>query len=226
MRDHDRTLLMVRHGRTVWHGQDRFTGQLDVPLSRDGVMDAQRAAEVLSAFRPDFLISSDLSRARQTADVIGQRCQLRTALDERLQEEHLGAWAGLSHDEVSQRFPDEYGRWRRGDVLEAGTEREGLRTVALRGETAVNEAMTSNNGRVGVVVTHLNTAIATMARLLRLESEDWLAMGDLALGSFSVISRCRDGRWILIAHNVLLHTNTTVERGHGSRLSSGKSRSH
>lgn len=60
-------VLVVRHGRSEWHGQDRFIGQVDVPLSVEGEADAERVAAEVAKFMPSRLISSDLLRAHGTA---------------------------------------------------------------------------------------------------------------------------------------------------------------
>ncbi len=89
-------VILVRHGRSTWSGQDRFIGQLDVPLSAEGIGDAEHVAAEVAKLIPDQLVSSDLLRARDTAVAIGRRCGLPLTVDRRLREEDLGAWSGLS----------------------------------------------------------------------------------------------------------------------------------
>jgi len=67
-------VILVRHGRSTWSGQDRFIGQLDVPLSAEGIGDAEHVAAEVAKLMPDQLVSSDMLRARDTAVAIGRRC--------------------------------------------------------------------------------------------------------------------------------------------------------
>ena len=57
--------MLWRHGQTVWNAERRFQGQSDIPLDETGQAQAERAARLLAALRPDLIVSSDLSRAAQ-----------------------------------------------------------------------------------------------------------------------------------------------------------------
>jgi len=88
--------------------------------------------------------------------------------DPRLREEHLGRWQGLTRDEVATRYPAGYARWLAGDDS-AFDGREGLAAVADRAVAAVLEALPAGQAPAAklIVVTHCNTAIGLMGRLLR-----------------------------------------------------------
>ena len=79
-------IILWRHGRTDWNVIDRFQGQADIPLDDVGSAQALRAAEVLAAYRPSRLYSSDLSRCYQTAEMLAQRTGLDITTDKRLRE--------------------------------------------------------------------------------------------------------------------------------------------
>ena len=66
-------VIIWRHGRTEWNVDARFQGQADLPLDQVGYAQAVRAAEVLAAYRPAAVYSSDLSRSYQTAAVLAER---------------------------------------------------------------------------------------------------------------------------------------------------------
>ena len=63
-----RRIILWRHGRTAWNAERRFQGQTDIPLDDTGMAQAARAAKVLARLHPNRIHSSDLSRARATAD--------------------------------------------------------------------------------------------------------------------------------------------------------------
>lgn len=97
------TILLVRHGETDWNAEGRRQGQAGPGLNDAGRAQAQQAADLLRAeYLPiDALYSSDLDRARETAEVIGAALGLLpVALDARLRERHQGAWQGRLTAEV------------------------------------------------------------------------------------------------------------------------------
>ena len=90
------TLLLVRHGETDWNADGRLQGQTDRPLSDFGRRQAQQLAEQLADEELEAIYSSDLSRARETAEIVGRRLGLAVALDPELREKDWGTWEGLT----------------------------------------------------------------------------------------------------------------------------------
>src|SRR5580693_3655695 len=118
-------LLLVRHGETDDNRNQIFQGQLGCGLNALGRDQAARLGVRLAAgvVRPVALCTSDLDRARETAEILGAALGLAPTLDPDLREVYLGAWQGLTHDEIAARFPDEHAAWRAGrDVRRGGGE--------------------------------------------------------------------------------------------------------
>jgi broad specificity phosphatase PhoE len=90
------TLLLVRHGETDWNADGRLQGQTDRPLSDFGRRQARKLAEELAGERLDAIYSSDLSRARETAEIVGERLGLPVEIDAGLREKDWGTWEGLT----------------------------------------------------------------------------------------------------------------------------------
>jgi broad specificity phosphatase PhoE len=93
------TLLLVRHGETDWNADGRLQGQTDRALSDYGRRQAQRLAEELEGERIEAIHSSDLTRARETAEIVGARLGLAVAIDPDLREKDWGTWEGLTAGE-------------------------------------------------------------------------------------------------------------------------------
>jgi broad specificity phosphatase PhoE len=121
------TILLARHGETEWNRDGRFQGHADPPLTDLGRTQAGVLAELLDDEALDALYSSDLSRARETAEIVGARLSLPVEQDARLREIDVGSWQGLTQADIDGREWDgesyEQHRYR---VLEA------LRQVADR----------------------------------------------------------------------------------------------
>jgi 2,3-bisphosphoglycerate-dependent phosphoglycerate mutase len=90
------TLLLVRHGETDWNAVGRLQGHTDRPLSDFGRRQAEQLATELEGEELEAIYSSDLARARETAEVVGERLGLPVVLDPDLREKDWGTWEGLT----------------------------------------------------------------------------------------------------------------------------------
>lgn len=104
-------IVLVRHGQTDYNRERRWQGVgSDVPLNDAGRGEAARVAEALAARFDDAvaaLYTSDLARARETAEIVGSRLGLEPTLEPGLRELSHGRWEGLTHAEVAERWPEE-----------------------------------------------------------------------------------------------------------------------
>ncbi len=96
----------MRHGRTEWNAGGRFQGQTDVALDPTGRTQARALAAFLAEERFDAYVSSDLARARETAEAIAGRSLFGGELDPDWREMAFGAWEGLTWEEIVARFPE------------------------------------------------------------------------------------------------------------------------
>ena len=107
--------VLVRHGQTVWNAAKRIQGHTDTELSDAGREQARKVARRLETEAFDFLYSSDLKRARHTADPFAALAELDVFCDERLREWNLGDFEGLTVEDAKNRFSDAYRRYRSFD---------------------------------------------------------------------------------------------------------------
>ena len=110
------TVFLVRHGALAVDARDCFVGQLDLPLSPEGVRQAQVIGGVLRAGGIDAIHCSDLPRTRQTAALVAGESGVPVTAHPDLREIALGEWEGLSRRDVAARFPVQYAA--RGDDIE------------------------------------------------------------------------------------------------------------
>ncbi|WP_110182536.1 histidine phosphatase family protein [Nocardioides solisilvae] len=182
-----RSLLLLRHGRTAWNAEKRIQGQLDVPLDPTGEAQAKTVAEVLAGFSPSFVRSSDLSRARATAEVVAAAAGLEVEPDPRLREFDLGERSGWSHEEYRARHPEEFARFRVGEY-DAAPGGEPVPVLLARTLPALDEAMGAvPEGGLGVVVSH--------GAALRVSVAEWLGLPRGAGLSFAPLGNCH---WALL----------------------------
>lgn len=102
-------LTLVRHGSTRLSRERRYQGWTDEPLSPEGAAEARLLGERLRAERFDRVVTSDLSRARETAALALPEADLLQ--DPRLREMDFGAWDALTYDEAARRDRERIARW-------------------------------------------------------------------------------------------------------------------
>lgn len=112
-------LLLVRHGETEWNALRRLQGQTDIALSPRGADQARALAPMIAGLAPGLALSSDLSRARETATLLGHE---DATLEPRLREQDLGDWTGRDIAEIVQTAPRDYAEWRAGRFTPEGAE--------------------------------------------------------------------------------------------------------
>jgi broad specificity phosphatase PhoE len=108
-------LWLARHGETADNrAGNRFQGFRDTPLNERGRAQADALGRALAADperRFQSLWSSDLSRARETAEIVGRHLRLQPILEPRLREGNRGAWEGRRFEEVAAAEPERYQAW-------------------------------------------------------------------------------------------------------------------
>jgi broad specificity phosphatase PhoE len=114
------TVVLWRHGRTPFNAENRFQGQLDVPLDDVGRAQAAAAAAHLSTLPIDVVVSSDLVRALDTASALTSLTGHTLTRDPALREVDAGEWQGLVGTEIARKWPQEHAAWRRGDDVAMG----------------------------------------------------------------------------------------------------------
>ncbi len=163
-----RRLVLLRHGRTHWNHVRRAQGHADVPLDEIGLAQARAVAPLLAAFRPARLWSSDLPRARQTADAVASVTSLPVEEDCRLREFSVGERQGLTWEEAVARFPWIAEGVGLGDQLRDVPGAETDAEVRARIVPAVEEmAAALEPGATGVVVSHGAAIKLALVGLLR-----------------------------------------------------------
>ncbi len=109
----DRVLFLARHGETDWNRQHRIQGWTDVPLNEEGIRQAEALATALKPLQPRRVFVSDLSRSRQTGEIVSQMLGLPLTIDHRLREVHRGELDGFLVDLARLEYPDFFETWER-----------------------------------------------------------------------------------------------------------------
>ena len=182
-----RRIVLWRHGRTSWNAEQRFQGQSDIPLDEVGLRQAEQAARLLAELDPELIISSDLARARETAESLARITGVPVSPDARLRETFAGSWEGLTRRELEQNFGDDLASWSAGSMIRPGGGETRVE-VAERMVEAIEESVAGlRPGRTLVVATHGGAARAATGALLGLPTDHWAALGVLTNCAWSVL---------------------------------------
>jgi len=148
------TLIVVRHGETVWNREKRMQGTTDTPLSDVGRSQAQAVGRRLASEDFSALYASDLARARETASIIAGHTGRKLVMDSRLRERRFGIFEGLTAGEIEQRFPEEHARFISRDPDYEVPGGECARRFTERCLGCLSEIASQHRGEDVVVVTH------------------------------------------------------------------------
>ena len=107
-----RRILLARHGQTSWNALGKLQGHTDVELNEVGREQARALAAKLASAELTAVWTSDLSRARQTGEIVAAALGLAApAVDPELRERHYGVFEGLSRDECATQHPEAWQDW-------------------------------------------------------------------------------------------------------------------
>ncbi len=200
-----RRLVLLRHGQTDFNVAGRMQGHLESMLTDSGRAQAFGVAPEIARMGPDRLISSDLRRAVDTADVVGSACGQPVKLDSRLRETHLGKWQGSTVAEIEQAWPGAISTWR-SDPMWAPPGGESRVDVVRRSRPVVDELdeeFATDPDATVVLVAHGGLIAGLVSGLLALPTSAWPSIGGIGNCRWATLARRHDHpRWRLAGYNV------------------------
>jgi broad specificity phosphatase PhoE len=193
-----RQLVLWRHGETDFNAARRIQGQLDSKLTPTGLRQARRAARWLAEFEPAVLMTSDLSRAGDTAAVLAAETGIPLRVDKRLRETNCGTWQGMTHAEVEALWPGDLQTWR-GNPQWAPPGGETRVEVATRAAQVVAELDADCPGSA-VLCTHGGLIAGLTPLLLGIPVSAWSVFAGISNCHCTVLMRRGIG-WRLFSYN-------------------------
>jgi alpha-ribazole phosphatase len=188
-------IYLLRHGEVQGAETRRFIGHLDVPLSPVGERQCAAQAARLRDAHLAALYSSDLARARHSAEIIGAPHGLTPTLVPALREMAMGRWDGLTAGEIRAREPDAFADWMSRIGEFPFPEGESVPDLLARAAPAFDAIVTAHAGEAVAIVAHGGPNRALLCRALGLPLSRLLALGQ-DYGALSVLEGGREG-WAL-----------------------------
>jgi broad specificity phosphatase PhoE len=162
-------VYLVRHGETEWNQDGKIQGKTDIPLNARGRRQAEALARCLADVPLELIYTSDLSRARITAETIAARRprEIPVVAMPELRECDYGLWEGLTRPEAAGRFPDDWSDWiKRGG---AGRPTGGEDVLSLAGRTGRVFEQAVGEGKTVLISAHRGSLRAILCHALGLD---------------------------------------------------------
>ncbi len=167
------TLLLVRHGETVWHAENRYAGLTDVALTERGRAQAEALGRWAAAHPVDAVWTSRLSRATATADPACRALGLTARREPALRECDFGVVEGRTLAEFALTDPRRAEAFLADPVGHPFPEAEDPRTAAARGSAALRRIAAAHEGGRVLVVAHNTLLRLALCRLLSIPLEHY-----------------------------------------------------
>lgn len=211
-------LLLVRHGETEWNRQQRFQGQIDVPLNDNGRHQGQQVANFLQTIKIDQAVSSPMLRPKETAEMILQHHpDVSLTLDDGLREISHGRWEGKLESEIEAEFPGELERWQTVPAVVQMPDGENLQQVWERVIASWNAIVakadeSTDKPLTVLVVAHDAVNKAILCHVAGLGAEHFWSFKQ-GNGAVSVIDYPYGaaGRPVLRAMNITTHLGSVLD---------------
>jgi broad specificity phosphatase PhoE len=158
------TILLARHGESDWNRSQQWQGFADRPLTDLGRRQAVELAHRLADTELDAVYSSDLQRARETAETVARAKGLRVEATPDLREVDVGSWEGLTRAEAETRFPDRFALWLQG--REGWADGETYEQMSERVLRTIHRIAKAHDGHRVLVVAHGGSIRAVHAAAL------------------------------------------------------------
>ncbi len=201
-------LVLIRHGQSTWNREHRIQGQLDPPLSTEGLRQAELLGARLAGRRFAGFYASDLKRAFETAKAIGTLVGLQPEAMTSLREIFLGEWEGLRTEEIADRFPGAWAAWvdePDWDVVPGG---EGAALFEARVAAAFEDIYRRHEHGDVLVVTHGGVIQVALHRVIGHPSRGLFPF-KIQNASISLLEK-RNGRVVIGGVNDIAHLESAL----------------
>ena len=174
------TFYIVRHGQTNWNILGKTQGHGNSDLTKKGEEQAFELAKAIKEYPIDYIYSSDLGRAVQTAEIIGSQIGIDTYKTKSLREMGFGDWEGLLIDEIKKHHEKTYETWRNTPHLVNIPNGETLDIIKDRVDKFINELNEKYDNKHILLVSHsvtvrvmlLSFLISSMENIYRIKQDN------------------------------------------------------
>lgn len=173
-------ITLIRHGETDWNAAERWQGHSDIPLNENGRAQARALAPYVRGLGITRIVSSDLARARETAELACAGLGIPIETDPRLREVKIGRWEGMTLNEIKEQDAERYAKFKAQPYQEQRfPEGDSRAEQAERVSAALFDLVGRYPGEHILVTTHGGTIIGQFLTLLNLKWEEVQEIGKI-----------------------------------------------
>lgn len=147
-------IYIARHGETKWNREGRMQGFKNSDLTEEGISNAKSLGESLKNIDFDYIYSSPLGRALDTAKYIRKDDSINIILDDSLKELNLGLWEGMTYEEIKEKYPTQYNNFREHPELFESQGGEKFSELIKRVEEGLSNIIKDEDHENILIVTH------------------------------------------------------------------------
>lgn len=209
------TIYLIRHGESRWNACRRIQGHLDSSLSLLGRRQAQALCPVMDSLAVDAVFASDLTRARETAELACPAKVSALQVTPDLRENSFGHWEGLSPEQVHQQFPEEWERFRLDPIRGRPASAETYESFSERARRLLGLWQEHYEGQTIAAFTHGGMVRMVLFVLLDLPASSWrtLRVANTGLTRVDLLPAGPVLRWFNItSHLASLRTPSTGDK--------------
>jgi alpha-ribazole phosphatase len=185
-------VFLMRHGEVLNGGAVRYNGHIDIDITQNGLEQMYQLAERLADKDIRAVYSSDLIRSVKGAEIIAKRCTIQTTPFRELRERSVGAWEGLTLEEIREQFPEEYGAWLEDMVNYRPPNGERLVDVQERVLPVYRQLVASHPNQQIAMLLHGGVNRVILAEALGMHPLNLFRM-EQAYGALNIIDYHEDG---------------------------------
>lgn len=201
------SLVLVRHGETVWHAENRYAGVSDIELTPRGHEQAGQLANWTRTAGIAAVWTSTLSRAQLTAQPCAETAGVPLRVDARLRELDFGDAEGLTRDEMREQFPHALDAFHADPVADHLPGGEDPATAAQRFTACLHDIAAAHQDSRVLVVAHTTAIRLALCRLIGIPLRDYRRVFPFVRNCALTELRLHEGRFAVVEFN------TPIERG-------------
>jgi broad specificity phosphatase PhoE len=156
---------VIRHAVTTWNQAKRIQGHIDTPLAWIGKNQAREWGRLLKPYAWHRILSSDLRRSRDTAEILNAYLKVPVDREAKLREQHWGRWVGMTVEQIRNEVPRDFAQQEANGWRFQPPDGENRETVFQRSRCALHRAAEKWPGQTILVVTHEGVLKCLMYRL-------------------------------------------------------------
>ncbi len=196
-------LFIIRHGETLWNREKRAQGAKDIALTDNGKLQGEYLAKRLVKEKIDYIYSSDLSRAYETAKLLADKFNKPVLAIPELREMNFGLWEGLTMNDIQLKFQDHFNSWRSSPHKAQIPEAETLLQVQERALKAVFNIIDKHPNKSIAMVSHGVTIKTIILGLLDIDLSNYRKIRQDNTG-INIID-FKENQWVLVQLNDTCH---------------------